>query len=489
MRTERKESNSAFFTGDRKSPWPVVAISMVGTSISGVTFISVPGQVAATQMSYMQMVFGFFAGYIAIAFILLPLYYRLASFSIYGYLSERFGPRSRRTGSAFFLLSKFLGCGVRMYLTAIVLQVILFGPLGIPFLVNILVTMLVVWLYTFRGGVKTLVWVDMVQTLCMVGAVILSIVFVCQALGYDFRGLVTAVSDSPMSRIWFFDDPTDKKYFWKQFLAGTFTTIAMTGLDQDMMQKNLSCKNLRAAQKNVLSYGFSFVPINLLFLCLGVLLYRYGSHVGLCDVAGHLHGLKPDELYPVLATGTDPVSGARYLPLALSVIFVVGLVSAAFSSAGSAVTALTTTVTVDLLGADRRGGEAQLTRTRHRVHAAVCLIMAVLIYAFRAIGNGSVINAVYVVASYTYGPLLGLYAYGLFSRRQPRDRRVPWICVCAPLLCLVLSLNAQRWFGFGIGYELLLINAALTVVGLAIASLGKETSPTRSPDRSPDQKR
>ena len=478
MKAGRKESNSAFFTGDRKSPWPVVAISMVGTSISGVTFISVPGQVAATQMSYMQMVLGFFAGYIAIACILLPLYYRLESFSIYGYLSDRFGPHSRRTGSAFFLLSKFLGCGVRMYLTAIVLQVILFGPLGIPFLVNIVVTMLVVWLYTFRGGVKTLVWVDMVQTLCMVGAVILSIVFVCRALGYDFRGLCAAVSDSPMSRIWFFDDPADKKYFWKQFLAGAFTTIAMTGLDQDMMQKNLSCKNLRAAQKNVLSYGFSFVPINLLFLCLGVLLYRYGAHVGLCDAAGRLQGLKPDELYPVLATGSDPVSGARYLPLALSVIFIVGLVSAAFSSAGSAVTALTTTVTVDLLGADRKKNDAGLTRTRHWVHAGVCVLMVALIYAFRAIGNGSVINAVYVVASYTYGPLLGLYAFGLLSKRKPRERWVPWICIAAPLLCLALALNAERWFGFAIGYELLLINAALTIVGLAIASLGKETSPT-----------
>ena len=215
MRNRAKESNSAFFTGDRKSPWPVVAISMVGTSISGVTFISVPGYVAATQMSYMQMVFGFFAGYIAIAFILLPLYYRLDSFSIYGYLSERFGTRSRTTGAAFFLLSKFLGCGVRMYLTAIVLQVILFGPLGIPFAVNILLTMLIVWLYTHRGGVKTIVWVDMLQTLCLIGAVVLSILFVCRALGLDFKGLCTAVGDSPMSRIWHFDAPADKKYFWK----------------------------------------------------------------------------------------------------------------------------------------------------------------------------------------------------------------------------------------------------------------------------------
>ena len=476
-----KESNSAFFSGDRKSPWPVVAISMVGTSISGVTFISVPGYVAATQMSYMQMVLGFFAGYIAIAFILLPLYYKLDSFSIYGYLSGRFGPRSRTTGAGFFLLSKFLGCGVRMYLTAIVLQIILFGPLGIPFLVNILLTMLIVWGYTFRGGVKTLVWVDMLQTLCMVGAVILAIIFVCHALGFDFKGLCTAIGGSPMSRIWFFDNPADKRFFWKQFLAGAFTTVAMTGLDQDMMQKNLSCKNLHSAKKNVLSYGFSFVPINLLFLWLGVLLYLYGAQVGLCDGSGQLlGGLKADELFPVLATGKNPATGLRYLPAAVGVAFVIGLVCAAFSSAGSAVTALTTSVTVDILGADRKQDETTLTRTRHRTHALVCLVMAGLIYAFRAIGNGSVINAVYVVASYTYGPLLGLYVFGLFTRLRPRDSWIPWICIVSPLLCLVLSQGAPRWFGFEIGYELLLINAGLTMIGLAIASIRKETSPTQS---------
>ena len=473
MGKERKsESNSAFFSGDKRSPWPVVAISMVGTSISGVTFISVPGYVGATQMSYMQMVLGFFLGYIAIAFVLLPLYYSLDSFSIYGYLSQRFGSRSRTTGAAFFLLSKFLGCGVRMYLTAIVLQLIVFGPQGVPFLVNILLTMLIVWLYTFRGGVKTLVWVDMAQTLCMVGAVILSIIFVSRAMGLDFKGLWTTLADSPMSRIWYFDDPADKRFFWKQFLAGAFTTVAMTGLDQDMMQKNLSCKDLRSAQKNVLSYGFSFVPINLLFLGLGVLLYRYGAQVGICDGAGQLAGgLKADELFPTLATGTNPATGLRYLPVAVAVVFVIGLVSAAFSSAGSAVTALTTAITVDLLGADKKQDDASLTRTRHRIHALVCVLMAGLIYAFRAIGSGSVISAVYVVASYTYGPLLGLYLFGLFTRLKPRDGWIPWICVLSPLLCLVLSVNAPRWFGFEIGFELLIINAALTFTGLLLASL------------------
>ena len=465
-------SNSAYFSGDRKSPWPVVAISMIGTSISGVTFISVPGNVAATSMSYMQMVLGFFVGYLAIAYVLLPIYYRLNSYSIYGYLQDRYGTASRKTGSAFFLLSKFLGAGVRMYLTALALQVILFNRLGIPFGFNVAITMLIVWLYTFRGGVKTLVWVDMVQTLCMVAAVVLSIWFVAKSLGLDFGGLFTTVNDSPMSRIWFFDDPADKKFFWKQFLAGVFTTVAMTGLDQDMMQKNLSCKDLKSAQKNVLSYGFSFLPINLLFLWLGVLLYQYAASVGLCDASGSLLGLKPDELYPTLAIGSDPATGVRYLPLTVGAVFVVGLISAAFSSAGSAITALTTSFTIDILRANEYQSDIELTHTRKLVHFCVAVVMGVLIYCFKLIGSGSVINAVYVLASYTYGPLLGLYVFGLFTKMNPRDKWIPVICVLSPLICLVLALNAERWFGFQVGYELLLINAAITFAGLLISSVG-----------------
>ena len=467
-----KGTNSAFFSGDRRSPWPVVAISMVGTSISGVTFISVPGSVAASSMSYMQMVLGFFAGYLAIAGVLLPVYYNLRSYSIYGYLQDRFGTAGRKTGSAFFLLSKFLGGGVRMYLTAMALQVIAFNRLGIPFWLNVAIMMAIVWLYTFRGGVKTLVWVDMVQTLCMVGAVILSIVSVGRSLGLDFKGLVASVSDSPMSRVWFFDDPSDRKYFWKQFLSGMFTTIAMTGLDQDMMQKNLSCKSLKAARKNVLSYGFSFIPVNILFLWLGVLLYQFASSAGLCDASGILNGLKPDELYPTLATGVNPATGTRYLPLAVGAVFVVGLVCAAFSSAGSALTALTTSFTLDILRADECKSDAELTHTRRLVHLGVAVAVGLLICAFRTVGSGSVINAVYVLAGYTYGPLLGLYVFGLFTGMNPRDSWIPFICVLSPLICLALSLNAERWFGFQIGYELLLINAAITFAGLILSTIG-----------------
>mgnify|MGYP003290724765 CR=1 FL=1 len=465
--TTRKAStneNQAFFTGERKSPWWVVAIAMIGTSISGVTFISVPGMVAGTQFSYLQMVFGFVAGYFAIAYILLPLYYRLNLSSIYGYLEQRFGQRAYRTGALFFLLSKFLGCGVRMYLTALVLQLVLFDGLNIPFGLNVAVTMIVVWIYTFKGGVKTLVWTDMLQTLSLIAAVVLCIYYVCQAMHLDASGLWNTIIDNPMSKTWFFDDALDKRYFWKQFLAGAFTTIAMTGLDQDMMQKNLSCKTLKDAKKNVISYGFGFLPVNLLFLALGILLYLFADQQNISVE-------KPDQLFPAIATGVN-ADGISYMPMVVGVLFVLGLIAAAFSSAGSAVTALTTSVTIDILQADKRQDASQLKKTRLRVHILNCLVMGLLIYLFKVIGSGSVINAVYVIASYTYGPLLGLYLFGLYTKRSSRDSWIPYICVISPLLCLLLSTYSEEWFGgYQIGFELLLYNAAFTSLGLWMASL------------------
>ncbi len=465
--TTRKKSandNQAFFTGGRKSPWWVVAIAMIGTSISGVTFISVPGMVAATQFSYLQMVIGFVAGYFAIAYVLLPLYYRLNLSSIYGYLEQRFGQRAYRTGALFFLLSKFLGCGVRMYLTALVLQLVLFDGLGIPFGLNVAATMLVVWLYTFKGGVKTLVWTDMLQTLSLIAAVVLCIFYVCRAMQLDATGLWNTLADSPMSRMWYFDDPLDKRYFWKQFLAGMFTTIAMTGLDQDMMQKNLSCRTLADARKNVISYGSGFLPVNLLFLALGILLYQFAAQLNISFD-------KPDQLFPSIATGTD-ANGHLLLPMAVGILFVLGLIAAAFSSAGSAVTALTTSVTIDMLQADKRQNASALRRTRQWVHVANCIVMGVLIYLFRVIGSGSVINAVYVIASYTYGPLLGLYLFGLYTKLKPRDGWIPVICVMSPLVCLLLSTHSEVWFGgYQIGFELLLYNAAITALGLWAVSV------------------
>ena len=461
----RKGSSSDFFRGSGRSPWPVVAIAMVGTSISGVTFVSVPGMVAASEFSYLQMALGFIAGYAVIAYVLLPLYYSRRMNSLYCYVEERFGAWSYHTSAAFFLLSKVLGCGVKMYLTATVLQLVLFAPLGIPFWLNIALTMLIVYLYTFRGGVRTLVWTDMLQTICLLGAVILSIVFIGKGMGLDIGGICSTVRDSGMTRMWFFDDPSDTRYFWKQFLAGMFTTIAMTGLDQDMMQKNLSCRSLHQSRKNMLSYGVAFVPVNFLFLCLGVLLYSFAASRG-------IQVSRPDDLFPTIACGS-PGQGAAapYMPPAVSLLFVLGLISSAFSSSGSSLTSITTSVAVDLLRADRRLPEQRLRRVRGAVHIAAAAVMGVVIAAFRLIGSESVINAVYTVASYTYGPLLGLFAFGIFTRRRVLDKAVPFICTAAPLLCLMLAMNSQRWFGWKIGFELLIINALLTFIGLAAFSL------------------
>ena len=418
------------------------------------------------------MALGFIAGYAVIAYVLLPLYYSRRMNSLYCYVEERFGAWSYHTSAAFFLLSKVLGCGVKMYLTATVLQLVLFAPLGIPFWLNIALTMLIVYLYTFRGGVRTLVWTDMLQTLCLLGAVVLSIVFIGKGMGLDIGGICNTVRDSGMTRMWFFDDPSDTRYFWKQFLAGMFTTIAMTGLDQDMMQKNLSCRSLHQSRKNMLSYGVAFVPVNFLFLCLGVLLYSFAASRG-------IQVSRPDDLFPTIACGSPGQGTAPYMPPAVSLLFVLGLISSAFSSSGSSLTSITTSVTVDLLRADRRLPEQRLRRVRSAVHIAAAAVMGVVIAAFRLIGSESVINAVYTVASYTYGPLLGLFAFGIFTRRRVLDKAVPFICTAAPLLCLMLAMNSQRWFGWKIGFELLIINALLTFIGLAAFSLRPDRTDLR----------
>ena len=462
----RKARGSAdFFRGGRRSPWWAVAVAMVSTSISGITFVSVPGMVAASQWSYLQMAVGFVAGYAVIAYVLLPLYYRLNLNSLYGWLEGRFGAWSHRTGAGFFLLSKVLLCGVRMYLTAIVLQLIVFEPLGIPFWVNVAATMLCVWLYTFRGGVRSLVWTDMVQTLALLTVVVLCLVQMGRVMGLDFGAMCGSIRDSGMARIWYFDDWKDTRLFWKQFAAGMFTTIAMTGLDQDMMQKNLSCRTLRESQRNMMSYGAAFIPVNLLFLALGVLLYQFAAARGI-SVA------RPDDLFPTIACGTD-ASGTAYMPPVVSLLFALGLTASAFSSSGSALTALTTTFTVDFLHADTRQDETGLLHTRRRVHAGAAVVLGLVILAFGAIRDGSVINAIYTVAGYTYGPLLGLFFFGILTRRRVRDGWVPFVCVLSPVLCYVLSAHSEAWFGgYRIGFELLLINAALTWAGLWLSGVG-----------------
>ena len=436
--TSRKANNDMFYRANRRAPWYMVAFGMIGASISGVTFVSVPGMVLTSQMTYLQMCLGFIVGYIVIAFVLLPLYYRLQLTSIYTYLGQRLGNRSYLTGAWFFLLSKMVGASVRFYVVCIILQQFVFEPAGIPFIVNVMSMVLLIWLYTRRGGIGTLVFTDTFQTLCLFTALVLIILEAIGHLHLSVSEAVSAIADSPMSRIFVFDDWVSPHHFWKQFLSGAFIAIVMTGLDQDMMQKNLTCKTLRDAQKDMCTYGVAFVPANLLFLALGVLLtMALGSD------------LKGDELLPTFVQGTSAI----YL-------FVLGIVAASFSSADSALTSLTTCFCVDI----RHQPDNELLRKR--MHVVMCFVFILFILLFRAFNSTSLIDAVYVLASYTYGPLLGLFTFGLFTKQQPDDRFVPYICIASPLFCYALDTATQTFWNYHFGYELLMLNGLLTFCGL-----------------------
>ena len=440
--TSRKANNDMFYRANRRAPWYMVAFGMIGASISGVTFVSVPGMVLTSQMTYLQMCLGFIVGYLVIAFVLLPLYYRFQLTSIYTYLGQRLGNRSYQTGAWFFLLSKMVGASVRFYVVCIILQQFVFEPAGVPFIVNVVGMVLLIWLYTRRGGIGTLVFTDSFQTICLFTALVLIILEAIGHLNLSLGEAVSAISDSGMSRIFVFDDWVSPQNFWKQFLSGAFIAIVMTGLDQDMMQKNLTCKTLRDAQKDMCTYGVAFVPANLLFLSLGVLLtMALGSE------------LKGDELLPTFVQGTSVV----YL-------FVLGIVAASFSSADSALTSLTTCYCVDI----HRQPDNELLRKR--MHVVMCFIFVLFILLFRAVNSTSLIDAVYILASYTYGPLLGLFAFGLFTRWQPNDRLVPYICVASPLICYALDTATQHLWAYHFGYELLMLNGLLTFVGLWLSS-------------------
>ncbi|MCD8293459.1 MAG: sodium:solute symporter [Prevotellaceae bacterium] len=450
----RRADNAGFFIGNRRSSWYVVAFAMIGSGISGVTFVSVPGMVAASSFGYLQMVLGFILGQLVIAFVLTPLFYRMNLVSIYAYLENRFGLCSYRTGAWFFFISKMLGASVRLFLVCLTLQLLVFEPLGLPFLLNVAVTVALVWLYTFRGGVKSLIWTDSLKTFCLVVSVVLCIVYIAADLHFSFTDLVHTVAGSAYSRVFFFDNPNDKEFFFKQFFAGAFTMIAMTGLDQDMMQRNLSCKNSKDSQKNILSNAILQLVIIWLFMVLGVLLYTFAAHQGL-QVA------LSDELFPTIATG-------GYFPATVGILFIVGLVSAAYSAAGSALTALTTSFTVDILGTGGKS-EAQVHKLRGRVHVGMAVVMGVTIYVFNLLNNTSVIDAVYTLASYTYGPILGLFAFGIFLKRQVRDRYIPVVAILSPLLCYVLQRHSEAWFGgYRFSYELLILNAFFTFLGLCL---------------------
>ena len=428
--------------------------AMVGAAMSGVTFVSVPGMVATSGFSYFQMALGFMAGYFVIAFVLIPLFYRMKLVSIYGYLEERFGGGAYKTGAWFFFISKLLGASVRLFLICVVLQLLLFEPYDIPFWINAAITVALVLLYTFQGGVKSLIWTDSLKTACLVLSIVLSIYFVVDRLDMSLSDLVSTVRENSNSRIFYFDDINDRRYFFKQFLAGLFSVIAMTGLDQDMMQRSLSCKNYRDSQKNMVVSTFLQTLMIFILLVLGVILYTFAEQMGIALPAG------TDNMFPTVATSPQ-------MPIIVGVLFILGLVSSTYSSAGSALTALTTSFTIDVLEGAKRFEEEKLTKVRKRVHVAMAVAMFVVICTLHHLGSSNVIDAVYTLASYTYGPILGLFAFGIFTKWNVRGKYVGILAVIAPTICYILQHNSERWFGgYKFSYELLLVNAMITFIGL-----------------------
>ena len=447
--TASNDSNDSFFRGNRQSPWYMVAFGMIGASVSGISFVSVPGMVLHSQMTYMQTCLGFIIGYFIVAFVLLPLYYRLNLTTIYSYLGTRFGSRTYSTGASFFIISKLTGAALKFYVVCILLHDFVLKAYGIPFYVTVVAMVLLIWLYTRRGGIKTLVITDVIQTTCMLVALVLITYNVLEALNLTLPEAVSAIADKSLSRMFVFDDWISKQNFWKQFISGAFIVVVMTGLDQDMMQKNLTCKSLREAQKDMCTYGFAFAPVNLLFLALGVLLTMLAAQQGIEMPASS------DSLLPMFAaTGS--------LGTSVVIIFTLGIVAASFSSADSALTSLTTSFCVDIL---RRSSH---TLTRRIVHIAMCAAFVLFILLFRYVNSTSLIDAIYIICSYTYGPLLGLFAFGLLTKRGSCDKAAPYIAVAAPLLCYAIDRFTSSQFGYSFGYELLLLNGALTFAGLYI---------------------
>ncbi|SDS36426.1 sodium:solute symporter [Gramella sp. MAR_2010_147] len=448
--TSKKADNNTFFTANKQSPWFLVAYGMVGASLSGVTFISVPGEVGNSNWTYLQFVMGNMVGYAVIAFILIPLFYKLKLVSIYEYLKNRFGQNSYYTGSVFFLISQTIGASFRLFLAALVLQIAFFDAFGIPFFVTVLSTIILIWLYTFRGGIKTIVWTDTLQTTFLLLAVVISIKMIVDHMGLGFSEVIATVSDSKMSTIFDWDWRSDRN-FYKTFLAGIFITIAMNGLDQNVMQKNLTCKNQKDAQKNIFWFSITFFVSTVLFLSLGVLLYKFAIDQNIAIPE------RTDDLYPLLAL--------NHFGILAGIVFLLGIIAAAFSSADSALTALTTSFCVDIL--DLPNKKSNQKRTRLWVHIGFTFLMFVVIIIFNSLNDSSVVSAVFKVAGFTYGPLLGLFAFGLLNRRFVKDRLVPVVCILAPIISVILDQYSETWFnGYQFGFEILLVNAALTFIGL-----------------------
>ncbi len=454
--TARKAGNKAYFLGNRQSPWPVVAYGMVGASLSGVTFISIPGWVGSSSFTYLMVVFGYLAGYLVITFVLLPLYYKLNLTSIYTYLQQRFGFFSHKTGAFFFIISRLIGASFRMFLVINVLQLFVFDHIGVPFWVSVLLFLFLITVYSFKGGIKTIVWTDMLQTTFMLASMFIIINIILKQTGYSLLEMINMADEQGLSRILETDWKHDRFYL-KQFFSGMFITIVMTGLDQDMMQKNLSCRSLKDAQKNMISLGFILIPVNLLFLFLGALLYLYAAHFGID------HPRLSDDLFPTLAF--------NHFGVFAGVIFFVGLIAAAYSSADSAITALTTSLSIDFLNLEEKGNltEIKQIKLRYVLHFFITSLVFLTIVLFSLINNQAVIAMLFTIAGYTYGPLLGLFAFGLSSKAAIHDRYVPLIAILSPVLCYVLSQNSELLlWGYKFGFELLILNGLLTYAGLWI---------------------
>ena len=455
------KGNEAFFCAGRRSPWYVVAYGMIGASLSGVTFMSVPGGVYSGAWTYMPLVFGYVLGYAVIALLLLPLYYRLNLTSIYTYLEQRFGVRSEKTGALFFILSRLLGSALRMYLVVFVLYEFVFRAWGIPFWVPAVVFIAIILLYTFRGGIKTVVWTDTLQTTFLLAAAVATVVAILNNLDMSFGELMRVSSEKGYTRM-FDTDPTAPKFWVKQVLAGMFITITMTGLDQDMMQKNLTCKSLRDAQKNVMTSSMLFIVVNILFLSLGAALLAYSAETGFALPVNEAGAVVPDKIFPSVAFSFSGFT---------AVVFVLGMVAAGYSSADGTLTALTTTFCYDFLGFGKNVAKGSDVKVRRLVHVAFALLYLLVIVAFRPFHRQSLIDTVFDVAGFTYGPLLGLYAFGLFTKRQARDRWVPVIAVLSPVVCYVLKLYAPVWLGYRFGFEILLVNGLITFGLLWLSSI------------------
>ncbi|WP_310992417.1 sodium:solute symporter [Aequorivita marina] len=452
--TNKGGSNADFFKAGKQSPWYLVAFGMIGASLSGVTFISVPGWVEASKFSYFQVVLGYTVGYAVIGTVLLPLYYRLNLTSIYTYLEGRFGKASYKTGASFFLLSRVVGASFRLYLVAVVLQSVIFDAMNIPFWVTVTITIILIWLYTFKSGIKTIVWTDTLQTLFMLLAVGVAVYYVATDLGLSGSNLFAFVAESDMSQIFFFDDWKSGDHFVKQFISGAFIAIVMTGLDQDMMQKNLTCRNLKDAQKNMFWFTIVLTIVNMVFLVLGLLLTVYAQQNGI--------DAQKDQLFPTLATQNE-------FGIGVAILFLLGLIAAAYSSADSALTALTTSFSIDIMDIEKKYDAKKQVRIRKRVHVLVSLLLIAVIIVFKyVIADESVIAKLFVFAGYTYGPLLGLYAYGLFTNWKVKDKLVPAIAIATPFLGYGISYLCAEFFNFEFGFFILILNGALTFLGLIL---------------------